>query len=169
MEVYTVKQVADMLQINPETIRRWIRQKKLIAIQDSRKDGNVITQDSLNNFLRSMPKYAGVVGGIAGLGVASPLGLPLLASSLVGAIVSKNTDNIDNSLVFSEDLERYLNTELELHEKNIKIKEKNIEQIKIEIEAKKMKIDELKKLIERKNKKNDSDNSKENVEKHDSK
>ena len=116
-----------------------------------------------------MPKYAGVVGGIAGLGVASPLGLPLLAGSLVGAIVSKNTDNIDNSLVFSEDLERYLNTELELHEKNIKIKEKNIEQIKIEIEAEKMKIDELKKLIERKNKKNDSDNSKENVEKHDSK
>ena len=117
MEVYTVKQVADMLQINPETIRRWIRQKKLVAIQDSRKDGNVITQDSLNAFLKSMPKYVSVAGGIAGLGVASPLGLPLLAGSLVGTIVSKNNDSIDNSLVFSEDLERYLNTELEFHKK----------------------------------------------------
>ena len=152
MEVYTVKQVADMLQINPETIRRWIRQKKLSAIQDSRKDGNVITKDSLNAFLKSMPKYAGIVGGIAGLGVASPLGLPLLAGSLVGAIVNKLNNSIDNSFVLSEDLERYLKTELELHEKNIRIKEKNIEQIKIEIEAEKMKIDEIKKLIDKEKK-----------------
>ena len=159
MEVYTVKQVADMLQINPETIRRWIRDKKLVAVKDSRKDGNVITQESLNSFLKTMPKYAGFVGGIAGLGVASPLGLPLLAGSLVGAIVNKSNDNIDNSFVLSEDLERYLKTELELHEKNVKIKEKNIEQIKIEIEAEKMKIDEINKLIERKNKSDKEDKS----------
>ena len=150
MEVYTVKQVANMLQINPETIRRWIRQKKLVAIQDSRKDGNVITQDSLNAFLKSMPKYAGVVAGIAGLGIVSPLGLPLLTGSIVGAFTKNNNEGIDNSLVFAEDLEKYLKSEIEIHESNIKIKEKNIEQLKLEIDSEIKQINEIKELIKRK-------------------
>lgn len=150
MEVYTVKQVADMLKINPETIRRRIRQKKLVAIQDSRKDGNVITQDSLNSFLRSMPKYAGVAAGIAGLGIVSPFGLPLLAGSIVSALTQNNKDRIDNSLVFAEDLEKYLKTEIEIHESNIKIKEKNIEQLKLEIDSETKQINEIKELIKKK-------------------
>ena len=150
MEVYTVKQVADMLHINPETIRRWIRQKKLVAIQDSRKDGNVITEDSLKSFLKSMPKYAGVAAGAATIGIASPIALPLLASGLVSALSKKSNEKLDNSLVFYEDLEKYLKTEIELHKSNIKIKEKNIEQLKLEIESEQKKIDEIRELIKKK-------------------
>ena len=150
MEVYTVKQVADMLHINPETIRRWIRQKKLVAIQDSRKDGNVITEDSLKSFLKSMPKYAGVAAGAATIGLASPMAIPLLASGLVSALSKKSNEKLDNTLIFAEDLEKYLKTEIELHKSNIKIKEKNIEQLKLEIESEQKKIDEIRELIKRK-------------------
>ena len=37
MDTYSVKEIADMLNTNPETVRRWIRSGKLEAIQESRK------------------------------------------------------------------------------------------------------------------------------------
>ena len=41
MKTYSVKDIADMLNTNPETVRRWIRAGKLKAHQTSRKDGNI--------------------------------------------------------------------------------------------------------------------------------
>lgn len=58
MKKYTVLQVADLLETNPETVRRWIRSDKLPAEQSSRKGGNVITEQSLAVFLDGSPKYA---------------------------------------------------------------------------------------------------------------
>jgi len=37
MDTYSVREIADMLNTNPETVRRWIRPGKLEAIQESRK------------------------------------------------------------------------------------------------------------------------------------
>ena len=34
MDTYSVKEIADMLNTNPETVRRWIRSGKLEAIQE---------------------------------------------------------------------------------------------------------------------------------------
>lgn len=47
MDTYSVKEIADMLNTNPETVRRWIRSGKLEAIQESRKGGNVVTKSML--------------------------------------------------------------------------------------------------------------------------
>lgn len=58
MGTFTVKQVAKMLCVDPETVRRWIRQGKLVAVQESRKDGNVISTEALDKFCRKYPKYA---------------------------------------------------------------------------------------------------------------
>ena len=44
MKTYSVKQIAEMLGTNPETVRRWIRGDKMKAVQVSRKGGNVITE-----------------------------------------------------------------------------------------------------------------------------
>lgn len=55
---YTVKQISNLLDINPETVRRWIRQGELKAKQKSKKDGNVISENQLNAFLISHPKYS---------------------------------------------------------------------------------------------------------------
>ena len=51
MDTYSVKEIADMLNTNPETVRRWIRSGKLEAIQESRKGGNVVTKSMLDAFL----------------------------------------------------------------------------------------------------------------------
>lgn len=58
MATFTVKQVAKMLCVDPETVRRWIRQGKLVAVQESRRDGNDISTEALDNFCRKYPKYA---------------------------------------------------------------------------------------------------------------
>ena len=47
MKTYSVKDIADMLNTNPETVRRWIRAGKLKADQTSRKDGNMVREDDL--------------------------------------------------------------------------------------------------------------------------
>lgn len=50
MKTYSVKEISELLNTNPETVRRWIRSGKLEAIQDSRKEGNVVTQAMLDSF-----------------------------------------------------------------------------------------------------------------------
>lgn len=56
--MYTVKQISDLLDVNPETVRRWIRQGKLKSTQQSKKNGNIISENQLNTFLISHPKYS---------------------------------------------------------------------------------------------------------------
>ena len=58
MKTYNVKQVAKILGASDETVRRWIRDKKLSANCSSNKSGNVISEVSIKNFIRSFPKYS---------------------------------------------------------------------------------------------------------------
>ena len=58
MKIYTVKDVAFNLKVNEETVRRWIRSEKLVAIWDSKKEGCVIEEFNLIAFLSKHPKYA---------------------------------------------------------------------------------------------------------------
>ena len=57
MKTYSVKEIAEMLNTNPETVRRWIREKKLDATIKSKKSGHIIYESSLQSFLKSSPKY----------------------------------------------------------------------------------------------------------------
>ena len=84
METYSVKQIADMLNTKPETVRRWIRTGKLSAEQSSRKNGNVINEKDLQKFLKSSPKYAGVIAGVT----VGTLTSPLATIPLVGGMAS---------------------------------------------------------------------------------
>ncbi len=58
MKSYTVKEIAELLETNPETVRRWIREGRLLADQASKKEGNVISEVAFNTFLDQTPKYA---------------------------------------------------------------------------------------------------------------
>lgn len=95
MKTYSVKQIAELLETNPETVRRWIRSKKLKAIQVSRKDGNIVAEDDLRRFLSSTPKYLskltstiGAVTPIVGIGPALTGGAIL--SSILSALDEKS-------------------------------------------------------------------------------
>lgn len=55
---YTVLQIASKLNVNPETVRRWIREGKLHAIRPScNKKGFRLYEKSLSDFLDKNPKY----------------------------------------------------------------------------------------------------------------
>lgn len=57
MKYYTVNDVSKMLCVNPETVRRWIRNGELISVISSRKTGNKISENALEDFIRNHPKY----------------------------------------------------------------------------------------------------------------
>lgn len=78
MEYYSVKEIAELLSVNEETVRRWIRHEKLVAERGSGRQGSKVTSESLNEFLK-MNK--GLVTTLA----ASTLGLS--ASGAVGAAI----------------------------------------------------------------------------------
>ena len=50
IKTYTVKEVAEKLNVNKETVRRWIRDEKLEATMESKKKGHVITEEALLKF-----------------------------------------------------------------------------------------------------------------------
>lgn len=55
---YTVSQIASKLDVNPETVRRWIRDGRLDAIRSScKKKGSRIDEKSLSDFLDKNPRY----------------------------------------------------------------------------------------------------------------
>ena len=88
MKTYSVKQIAGMLNTNPETVRRWIRDDKLKAVQVSRKDGNVVTEAELERFIKATPKYLSKVTAGAGLAALSPIaGIGVLAGGIVASAI----------------------------------------------------------------------------------
>lgn len=95
MTKYTVRQIADMLHTNPETVRRWIRAGKLKSQQDSAKGENIIYKSDLDKFLNDTPKYASIVAGLAiGSAIVPPLGaVSVIASGTVLAFIKSNMDN----------------------------------------------------------------------------
>ena len=97
MKTYSVKQIAEMLSTNPETVRRWIRDNKMKAVQVSRKDGNIVTEAELDRFIKATPKYFSKLTSGAGLAAVSPaVGIGVLAggivaSALLGFFEEKNS------------------------------------------------------------------------------
>ena len=57
MRQYTVEQVSNALSVNQETVRRWIRSGRLVAICVSKKEGHKIGESDLDDFLTNNPKY----------------------------------------------------------------------------------------------------------------
>ena len=135
METYSVKQIAEMLKTKPETVRRWIRNGKLYAEKSSRKEGHVVTEKDLNNFLKSSPKYAGIAAGIVGATVMTPIAaIPVVggiaATYLAAARKNKTTDDAS---IPKEDKKKYLVEEIEKRNQSINQKQATIEQIQREI------------------------------------
>lgn len=146
METYSVKQIADMLNTKPETVRRWIRTGKLKAEQLSRKDGNVVTEGDLNKFLKSSPKYAGLIAGAAMSSIAAPIAAIPLAGGIVATYLatSKKARDSVNSSFSGEDVKKYLKEEIARRDNSIKQKLKTIEQIQQEIASDQQQISECK-------------------------
>ena len=62
MKTYNVAEIAKLLNVNKETVRRWIRSGQLKSTQKSKRDGNVINELDLFEFVQTKPKYRNMVG-----------------------------------------------------------------------------------------------------------
>lgn len=57
MKYYSVKEIANLILVNEETVRRWIREGKLKSTIISKKTGNSIKESDLYEFLNTIPRY----------------------------------------------------------------------------------------------------------------
>ena len=86
MKSYNVKEIAEMLNTNPETVRRWIRDKKLDATIVSKKGGHIVYEAALREFLNSSPKYASIAkASLAGAAV----GAAVLPTVMIGGLIAQ--------------------------------------------------------------------------------
>lgn len=155
MKRYTVKEISELLKTNPETVRRWIRAGKLEAERTSKKEGNYVTEQSLNKFLQSAPKYAGIAAGtvgILGLSVLVPgmstFTTPILSTFLSQSFLNKNKQ----TEVTKQEIETLLRKSIKSTEDNIFQKKEELRIILKEIEAEKAKIEEMERILTELNK-----------------
>ena len=137
MKTYSVKQIAESLGTNPETVRRWIRGGKLKAVQVSRKDGNLVSESDLQKFLEKHPRYLAKMPMGVVAAIAPTIGLVTMAGNLMaGVIMSYYKEQKQNvTRVKLEDLKAFLNGRLEKMNQALIQKEKLIKQTQAEIEA----------------------------------
>ena len=57
MKIYKVVEVAKLLKVNEDTVRRWIGSGDLMATKASKKKGFVIKEQDLYEFVETKPKY----------------------------------------------------------------------------------------------------------------
>lgn len=147
MKTYTVNEIAEMLETNPETVRRWIRSKKLVATKASRKEGNIITEDMLQSFLKQYPKYAAV----AEILLAPLGGATVVAATALGSVIAQQSlrnDPTKNATVSPIEIIKLLNANISKTEENINRKLATIRQLETEIEQDRLHIAESQALID---------------------
>lgn len=167
MKTYSVKQIAELLETNPETVRRWIRDKKLNAVQVSRKDGNIVSEDDLKRFLSSTPKYFSKLSSTIGVftpvvGIAPALAGGAILSGILSVIDEKSKLDFRIS---PEELGRYIQESIQKLQGTVKQKQALIRQTEIEVEDLQRQIEQLTALFNQSkfalNKKDGAEKSKE--------
>lgn len=103
MKTYSVAEIANLLNVNKETVRRWIRSGQLKSTQKSKRDGNVIDELDLFEFVQTKPKYRNMVG------------VPKLQIS--NTIIKEDLNHLLNDLIYERDK---LNDEINKIQKIIK-------------------------------------------------
>lgn len=148
MKTYSVKEIAEMLNTNPETVRRWIRDKKLDATITSKKGGHIVYEAALHEFLKSSPKYAAaakvsLAGAVAGAAV--------LPTVMVGGLIAQkliDAEQLKKARISNKDVVNFLRGEIRKCTEAIKAKEDTIYQLQKQIEADQLQITEFQKLID---------------------
>ncbi len=144
MTTYSVKEIAEMLNTNPETVRRWIRDKKLAATIVSKKGGHIVYEAALRDFLKSSPKYAATAQ-------ASLIGAAGLSIVMLGGLAAQKLIDIEQlkkARISNDDIIRFVRGEIQKCSDAIKTKEATIRQIQQQIEDDRSQIAEYEKLIE---------------------
>ena len=144
METYTVKEIATMLNTDPETVRRWIRSGKLKAEgRISNKEGHLVTSSMLKLFLENFPKYAGLATTSSAAAMITG-GVSIAGSIIAEALLQGNENKkaLENAKVQPRELILLLEAEKDEKKKKIEKTEKEVEELK-------KKVVELNRLIKK--------------------
>lgn len=134
MKTYSVKEIAEMLNTNPETVRRWIRDKKLDATIESKKGGHMVSEAALQTFLHTSPKYAAT----AKASLAGVMGAAVLPTVMIGGLVAQkliDAEQIKKARVSTKDVINFLRKEIQRYTEAVKAKEDTIHQLQKQIEG----------------------------------
>ena len=139
MKTYSVKEIADLLNTNPETVRRWIRDKKLEATIESKKGGHIVYESALHAFLKSSPKYASIAS------------TALLSTVLAGGLIAQkiiDVEQLKKARISNADIIKFLKSEIDSRKASIKSKEENISQLNMQIKSEQIQIDAFQQMID---------------------
>ena len=143
MKSYSVKEIAEILNTNPETVRRWIRNKKLKATISSKKEGHIIYESALQEFLKSSPKYATNVKAYLA-GVTAVTGL-VAGGVAIQRLISR--EQMNQARITPESIIEFLQAEIQKKLEEIQIKEVTVQQLQQQVEMDKKQITEYQQLI----------------------
>lgn len=139
MKTYSVKEIADLLNTNPETVRRWIRDKKLDATIESKKGGHIIYESALHTFLKSSPKYASIAS------------MSLISTAMIGGLITQkiiDVDQLKKARISDADIIKFLKSEIDARKVSIKNKEDSISQLNMQIKSELIQIDAFQQMID---------------------
>ena len=145
MKTYSVKEVAELLKANPETVRRWIRDGKLEAAMESKKTGHVIHEAALRQFLQNSPRYASNIK-------SSAAEMAAVATVAIGGLVAQkliDNNQLGKPKVSNDELRRFLHSEISRLEDSVKAKENTVLQLKSQIENERNAIAEYQDILDR--------------------
>ena len=143
MKTYTVKEIANILKTNEETVRRWIRSGKLKAIWKSKKEGNIISSEALHEFVKEMPKYTAEI-------MQSPLAISVMLGGLLASMKSiVSISNTKKKNFSAADIKKFLDKKIkEAEEKTIE-KTKQVDKLMEEIKDYQKTIEKYKYALEK--------------------
>ena len=148
MKTYTVKEISELLSVDQETVRRWIRDKKLKADMPSRKEGSQVREDDLYKYLSSTAKYAGKAALLAAANPAlAAISLIGVGASGVASAVMALYINEKNFVLSEENVVAVLEQGIDECQKEITQKLKARGQIDEEIATAQTKLDTLRELM----------------------
>ena len=144
LKSYSVKQIAEMLETNPETVRRWIRTGKLQAQKASNKDGNVIFENALKSLLISTPKYAAIALASGPVGFVTSTAI--LATLAAGKAIELK--DLNDATVDEDSIQEFIEAQIAALRKSIARKQESILQLELEISTESDRVKVLNQMLE---------------------
>lgn len=130
MKTYTVKEIAELLGTNQETVRRWIIDNKLQSVKTSNKSGYITTESMLESFLSKYPKYIGAAAGTNPGLAAGALGVFAAGAAALGIL---KLDEKKNATYEPSEVQKILDEEIKKTQEVIKRKKEFIKDLEREI------------------------------------
>ena len=146
LKEYNVKQISELLNTNPETVRRWIRSGKLAASQSSKKGGNIISEEALLQFLRATPKYTGLAAILAASAVPS-LNTPAVMGAFLGGMITGLYKTCHRQIT-PDQIKQYLQKQITKSKKTIREKQKQIRKLQEEVQKEQEHLDKYSYALE---------------------